>query len=80
MVPEYDGRQQYSPPLNSAVCCAHLLIILIQQVTPAWFGTWCGDFVMVNGKYSDKLTEAEIMRKIYQSEYVIALDELPDFK
>ncbi len=44
----------------------------------AWFGTWCGDFVMTNGKYNDKFTEADIMRKTYQSEYVITLDELPD--
>ncbi len=44
----------------------------------AWFGTWCGDFVMRNGKYNDRYTEADIMRKTYQSEYVITLDELPD--
>lgn len=44
----------------------------------AWFGTWCGDFVMRNGKYNDQFTEASIMKKTYQSEYVITLDELPD--
>ncbi len=44
----------------------------------AWFGTWCGDFVMKNGKYSEQYTEAAIMKKTYQSEYVITLDELPD--
>lgn len=44
----------------------------------AWFGTWCGDFVVKNGKYNDTFTEASVMRKTYQSEYVITLDELPD--
>jgi mannan endo-1,4-beta-mannosidase len=44
-----------------------------------WFGTWCGSFVTENGKYSSAYTEADIMRKTYQSEYVITLDELPDF-
>ncbi|MCQ2408538.1 MAG: GDSL-type esterase/lipase family protein [Oscillospiraceae bacterium] len=45
----------------------------------SWFGTWCGGFVAQNGKYSESYTEAAIMRKTYQSEYVITLDELPDF-
>ncbi len=44
----------------------------------AWFGTWCGDFVMTNGRYNDRYTEASVMKKTYQSEYVITLDELPD--
>lgn len=43
----------------------------------SWFGTWCGGFVTQNGKYSEAYTEAAIMRKTYQSEYVITLDELP---
>ena len=44
-----------------------------------WFGTWCGGFVTQNGRYSSAYTEADIMRKTYQSEHVITLDELPDF-
>ena len=43
----------------------------------SWFGTWCGEFVTQNGKYSEAYTEAAVMRKTYQSEYVITLDELP---
>lgn len=43
----------------------------------AWFGTWCGDFVVKDGHYSDTFTEKEIMTKTYNSEYVITLDELP---
>ncbi len=43
----------------------------------AWFNTWCGDFVQRNGKYSEEYTEADILRKAYDSEYVITLDELP---
>lgn len=44
----------------------------------AWFGTWNGSFITQNGKFSDQYTEAEILKKTYQSEYVITLDELPD--
>jgi len=44
----------------------------------AWFNTWSGDFVQKNGKYSEVYTEAEILKKTYNSEYVITLDELPD--
>ena len=45
----------------------------------AWFNTWCGDFVQRNGKYNEAYTEADMLRKVYDSEYVITLDELPDF-
>ena len=45
----------------------------------AWFCTWCGDFVQKNGRYSEAYTEAEILRKAYESEFVITLDELPDY-
>ena len=44
----------------------------------AWFNTWSGDFVQKNGRYSEAYTEAEILTKTYNSEYVITLDELPD--
>jgi len=44
----------------------------------AWFNTWSGDFVQKNGKYSEAYTEADILKKTYNSEYVITLDELPD--
>ncbi len=44
----------------------------------AWFNTWSGDFVVKNGKYSEAYTEAEILRKTYNSEHVITLDELPE--
>lgn len=45
----------------------------------AWFCTWCGDFVQKNGVYSEQYTQAEMLKKVYDSEYVITLDELPDF-
>ena len=44
----------------------------------AWFGTWSGDFVQKGRKYSEEYTEAHILRKAYDSEHVITLDELPD--
>lgn len=43
----------------------------------AWFNTWSGDFVQKNGKYSEEYTEISILKKAYDSEYVITLDELP---
>jgi mannan endo-1,4-beta-mannosidase len=43
----------------------------------SWFGTWCGDFVVRNGHYSEAFTEKSVMSKTYNSEYVITLDELP---
>ena len=45
----------------------------------AWFGTWCGDFIVSNGSFTDRYTEAAVLKKTYQSEYVITLDELPEF-
>ena len=45
----------------------------------AWFNTWSGDFVQRNGKYSEAYTEAEILKKAYDSEFVITRDELPNF-
>ena len=44
-----------------------------------WFNTWGGDYVYKKGKYSSEYTEAELIKKVYESEYVITLDELPDF-
>ncbi len=45
----------------------------------AWFNTWCGDFVQRNGTYSEAYTEKALLKKVYDSEYVITRDELPDF-
>jgi len=46
----------------------------------SWFGTWCGDFVVRNGRYNEAYTEKNVMSKTYNSEYVITLDELPWYK
>lgn len=43
-----------------------------------WFNTWGGDFVHKENKYSEEYTEAELLKKVYDSEYVITLDELSD--
>jgi len=45
----------------------------------AWFNTWNKEFITKNGVFSDEYTEAHILKKTYQSEYVITLDELPDW-
>ncbi len=43
----------------------------------AWFNTWNKNYITKNGKFSDEYTEEHILKKTYQSEYVITLDELP---
>lgn len=45
----------------------------------AWFSTWCSDFVVKNGKYSEAFTEKSVLIEVYNHEKVITLDELPDF-
>ena len=46
----------------------------------AWFNTWNYEFITKNGRFSDEFTEAEILKKTYQSEYVITLDKLPEWR
>lgn len=46
-----------------------------------FFCTWSGEFVMTEGlrkEYSDQYTDVEMLTKVYNSEYVITRDELPD--
>ena len=45
----------------------------------AWFNTWNKQFITKNGAFSDEYTEAHILKKTYQSDFVITLDELPDW-
>ena len=45
----------------------------------AWFDTWNGSFITRNGRFSDEYIEADILKKTYTSEYVVTLDELPDW-
>lgn len=42
-----------------------------------WFCTWGGEFAVNGTQYSEKYTESKILKKAYDSEYVITLDELP---
>ena len=44
----------------------------------SWFCTWGGEFTVNGGSYSEQYTEKSILKKAYQSEYVLTLDELPD--
>lgn len=48
-----------------------------------FFCTWSGEFVMTTGvkkAYSEQYTDIEMLTKVYNSEYVITRDELPDLK
>ena len=42
-----------------------------------WFCTWNGSFVVNGSRISSEYTEAEQLKRVYDSEYVITLDELP---
>lgn len=44
----------------------------------AWFCTWGGEFASYGTEYSEKYTEKSIIKKAYDSSYVLTLDELPD--
>ena len=46
-----------------------------------FFCVWSGEFVMndnVRKTYSEQYTDVEMLKKVYNSEYVITRDELPD--
>lgn len=48
-----------------------------------FFCTWGGEFVANDGaiySYSEKYTQKDMLRKIYDSDVVLTLDELPDLK
>lgn len=48
-----------------------------------FFATWGGEFVSENETlniYSEKYTEESMLKKVYEHEHVITLDELPDLK
>lgn len=42
----------------------------------SWFCTWCGEFVEKNGKYSEEYTEREVLKKFYNSDFLISRDEV----
>jgi mannan endo-1,4-beta-mannosidase len=42
-----------------------------------WFNVWNGDFLFDGMETNEKYTSDEMLRKAYNSEYVITLDELP---
>ena len=45
-----------------------------------WFGVWYGDFIIDSfGAIGNTYTEPSMVNKVYNSEIIITLDELPDF-
>ena len=48
-----------------------------------YFGTWGGEFVSSSNSLnilSEQYTEEDMLKKVYDSEYIITRDELPDLK
>ncbi|MFA6937374.1 MAG: glycosyl hydrolase [Treponema sp.] len=55
-------------------------LIAQNKVPWSWYCTWNGDFTSdAREKYSEKFTEAEVLKKYYQNPFLITLDELPSF-
>ena len=49
----------------------------------SYFGTWGGEFVTESDTlnvFSEKYTDKEMLKKVYNHEHVITRDELPDLK
>lgn len=46
----------------------------------AWFSTWNGEYTLKDMQLSGEYTSLEMWNKIYNSERVLTLDELPDLK
>ncbi|MBP1757024.1 MAG: xylanase, partial [Firmicutes bacterium] len=48
----------------------------------SYFGTWEGEFLTLNNTYtlSERYTETDMLVKVYNSDRVITLDELPDLR
>jgi mannan endo-1,4-beta-mannosidase len=49
----------------------------------SFFATWGGEFIMKSDAiiaYSEKYTEKEAILKVYESDIILSLDELPDLK
>lgn len=44
------------------------------------FCTWQGEFVQRNGRLSEEYNDQNMLRKVYTSDAVLTLDELPDLK
>ena len=46
-----------------------------------WLAVWNSDFIVVDltTELSEEYTELEMMKKVYDSEVIITLDELPKF-
>ncbi len=48
-----------------------------------YFCTWSGEFVITDGikiRYSEQYTDIDMLTKVYNSDYVITRDELPDLQ
>ncbi len=45
----------------------------------SWFCTWNGDFVISNGKYSEKCTKESTMKLYAENPWYISRDEVPSF-
>lgn len=45
----------------------------------SWFATWKGEYVVNGNSYSEEYTSLDMLKKVYSSNIVITLDELPEF-
>lgn len=57
-------------------------ILLEKGITWLWFCTWCETPIINKNKrnYSEEFTQTFMLKKVYNHDYVITRDELPDLK
>lgn len=51
-----------------------------EGISWSWFSVWAGEYVLTGSVYNDEWNDNHMLRKIYNSDYVITKDELPDIK
>lgn len=79
---EWNGADKKIVALTENGCLFDPELALRDNAMWSYFGTWEGDFVVINKTYtlSEQYTEIEMLKKVYTSDRVITLDELPDLR
>lgn len=78
---EYSGFPKIIA-LTESGCLIDPDLAFRDQAPWAWFCTWSGDFVIQSGLplLSEEYTDKDMVKKVYEDERVLTLDELPDWK
>lgn len=75
---EYPGKEKIAALTEDGVV-PDIDRCLLSNVRWAWFCTWNEEYVVRDGAYSSEYTEAEMLRRVYDSDFVLTLEELPQW-